>query len=69
MYMYRAFWVDSGTVALENLQIQNAEAQGGGGAGAAAVLFINQANAVVSITNDYFLNCSAAGGAGGGSGG
>ena len=72
---YRALWVDSGSVLLANLQIQNAMAQGGsggagngggGGAGVGAGLFINQAGAVVSVVNDYFLNCGAVGGSGGG---
>lgn len=70
--LYRAFFVDSGNVELENLQIQNALAQGGaggaggggGGLGAGAGLFVNQSSAVVTVADDYFLNCSAVGGAG-----
>ena len=57
---FRVFFVDTGTVALSNLTIQNARAQGGaggtpggggGGLGAGAGLFVNQASAVVSVTN------------------
>jgi len=80
---YRVFFVDSGTVLIKNLIIQNAKAQGGngggvldgdsggaggGGAGLGAGLFVNQpsgATTVVTVTNVYFLNCTAAGGAGG----
>lgn len=73
---YRAFFVDTGTVTLANLQIQNARAEGGaggsgydggggGGLGAGAGLFVNQATAVVTVENTRFLNCSAVGGAGG----
>jgi hypothetical protein len=70
---YRAFFVDSGTVALRNLQIQNARAQGGtggaggggGGAGLGGGLFVNQAGATVTLANVFFLNDGAAGGAGG----
>jgi len=67
---YRVFWVDTGTVALRNLQIQNALAQGatggsGGAAGLGAGLFVNQASAVVSVTNVYFLDDIVVGGAGG----
>ena len=77
---FRAFFVDSGTVTLANLQIQNASAKGGsggyqdplhyygggggGGAGLGAGLFINRPNAYVSVASVYFLNCSALGGAG-----
>jgi len=72
---YRVFFVDSGTVALSNLWIRNARAQGGaggtgdggggGGAGLGAGLFVNQATAVVTVTNVNFISMSAAGGAGG----
>lgn len=75
---YRAFWVDTGTVALNNLQIQNVLAQGGnggnseaagggGGAGLGGGLFVNQAtgSTSVSVTNDYFYSCQAVGGNGG----
>jgi chitodextrinase len=72
---YRVFFVDSGTVALSNLWIRNALAQGGaggtgdggggGGAGLGAGLFVNQATAVVTVTNVNFISMSAAGGAGG----
>jgi hypothetical protein len=74
--LYRAFFVDTGTVTLADVQIQNALAQGGGGgdnsaapggggAGLGAGLFVNQATAVVSVVNDYFLHCISAGGTGG----
>lgn len=71
---YRAFWADSGTIALNNLQIRNVSATGGaggygpggggGGAGLGGGLFDNAAT--VNVTNDYFLNCAVAGGSGGG---
>jgi hypothetical protein len=66
----RVFFVDSGTVTLANLQIQNALAQGGagGGMGAGAGLFVNKSGAVVNVQNAYFLNCQAVGGSGGGRG-
>ena len=73
---YRVFFVDTGTVTLANLQIQNALAQGGaggaggpgggGGLGAGACLFVNQSGAKVTVQNSYFRNCAASGGAGGG---
>jgi hypothetical protein len=69
---YRVFWVDSGTVTLQNLEISDGRAQGGaggnsggGGAGLGGCLFVNQASAVVNVVNDYFLNCTAVGGSGG----
>ncbi|MFT3830525.1 MAG: Ig-like domain-containing protein [Opitutaceae bacterium] len=72
---YRVFFVDTGTVALSNLWIQNALAQGGaggtgdggggGGAGLGAGLFVNQATAVVTVTNVNFISMRAIGGAGG----
>jgi len=69
----RVFFVDSGTVVLHNLQIQNARAQGGtgggavgggggGGAGLGAGLFVNKAGAAVSVVSMVFLNCSVLGG-------
>lgn len=71
---YRVFFVDTGTVALQNLVIQNGMAQGGaggtgdggggGGAGLGGGLFVNQAGAAVTLTNVQFVNCSAVGGAG-----
>ncbi|MGH7329579.1 MAG: hypothetical protein ACREJX_14635, partial [Polyangiaceae bacterium] len=73
---YRAFWVDSGTVTLHNLQIQNAKAQGGaggssyggggGGAGLGAGLFVNKSSATVTVANVYLLNDAVLGGAGAG---
>lgn len=74
--LYRVFFVDSGTVTIANLQIQNALARGGdggggypsgagGGLGAGACLFVNQTTAVVAVQNVYFTNCSAVGGNGG----
>ena len=76
---YRAFFIDSGTVTLTNLQIQNVTAQGGnggsnpgmldggggGGAGLGAGVFVNQSTAVVTLKNDYIANASAIGGSGG----
>jgi hypothetical protein len=72
---YRVFFVDSGTVTIANLRIQNALAQGGaggaglaaagGGAGLGAGVFVNQATANVSLINDLFLNMTTTGGNGG----
>jgi hypothetical protein len=77
--LYRAFFVDAGTVLLQNLTVQNTLARGGdggqylgdvggagggGGAGLGAGLFVNQAAAAVTVANVYFRNCTAAGGAG-----
>jgi len=72
---YRVFFVDSGTVALKNLWIRNALAQGGaggsgdggggGGAGLGAGLFVNQATADVTVSNVSFISMRAVGGAGG----
>lgn len=71
---YRVFFVDTGTVALQNLIVRNGRAQGGaggtgdggggGGAGLGGGLFVNQIGAAVSLTNVRFQNCSAIGGAG-----
>ena len=71
---YRVFFIDAGTVVLQNLVIQNGVAQGGaggtgdggggGGAGLGGGLFVNQAGAAVTLTNVHFLNCAAIGGAG-----
>ncbi len=79
----RVFFVDSGTVTLANLEVQNALAKGGdgaggvnnphgfggggGGLGAGAGLFVNHSGAVVNVLNTYFSNNQAVGGAGGGS--
>ncbi|HTU69106.1 MAG TPA: hypothetical protein VMF11_02205 [Candidatus Baltobacteraceae bacterium] len=72
---YRAFWAESGTIVVANLEIENARAQGGnggsggldtgggGGAGLGAALFID--SATVSAVDDYFLSDSVAGGNGG----
>jgi hypothetical protein len=67
---YRAFWVDSGTVTLANLQIQHANATGGsgedgggGGAGLGAGLFVHGGG--VSVVNDAFVDNIATGGSGG----
>jgi hypothetical protein len=71
--LYRVFFVDTGTVSLSNLTIQNARSQGGsggspggggGGLGAGAGLFVNQATAAVTVTNCAFNNVAAVGGAG-----
>ena len=66
---FPGFFVDWGTVRIANLQLQNTLAQGGaglngggGGLGAGACIFINQQGAVVTVANDFFLNCSAKGG-------
>ena len=72
---YRAFFVTSGVVNFNNLQIANTLAQGGagaygtggggGGAGLGSGLF--ETNGQVYLTNVFFTHCSAVGGAGGGS--
>lgn len=77
--LYRAFFVDTGTVTLANLQIQNAMAHGGnggtgadgggGGAGLGGGLFVNNAGANVAVSNDYFLSNAVQGGNGGNCGG
>jgi hypothetical protein len=74
--LYRALWIDTGTVTLADLQIQNALAHGGnggnsifsggGGAGLGAGLFVNQANATANVENVYFLSDAVHGGDGGG---
>jgi hypothetical protein len=73
---YRVFFVDTGTVTLENLIIRNARAQGGnggsgfacggGGAGLGAGLFVNgvTAPATVTLIQVTFLDGSAVGGSG-----
>jgi hypothetical protein len=81
--LYRVFFVDTGTVAIRNLTLQNALAKGGkggdnssynnsvgpggGGFGAGACVFVNQASAAVTISNDYLAHCAAIGGNGGNS--
>ena len=72
---YRVFFADTGTIAIQNLTIQNATAQGGnggpgraaggGGPGLGAGLFVNQGTAIVSVTNVAFANVQAIGGSGG----
>ena len=69
---FPGFFVDTGTVRIANLQVQNAIAQGGagggggggGGLGAGGCVFVNQASAAVTLVNDFFLNCRAIGGVG-----
>lgn len=71
----RVFFVDSGTVELSRLQIQNARVRGGnganggggggGGMGAGAGLFVNKSNTNVMVYSTYFLNCQVVGGSGG----
>lgn len=74
---YRVFFVDTGTVTIANLLIQNARAQGGnggagglacggGGAGLGAGLFVNgiTAAATVTVSNVFFTGDSAVGGNG-----
>jgi hypothetical protein len=72
---HNAFFVDSGTVAFNNLQILQAAAHGGagndgggGGLGAGGAIFVNSL-ATVSVTNDYFLDDGAVGGNGAASSG
>jgi hypothetical protein len=79
--LYRVFFVDTGTVAIRNLALQNALAKGGnggdnssgnqtagpggGGFGAGACVFVNQSSAAVTISNDYLTHCTTVGGNGG----
>lgn len=73
--LYRAFFVDSGTVVLKYLKIQNAKAKGGdggtgdggggGGAGLGAGVFVNNGTANVTISHVDFVNVRAVGGNGG----
>ena len=79
---YRAFFVDTGTVSLQKLTVQNTAAVGGaggaslfvctggagGGLGAGASLFVNRSTAQVNIADVTFANAVAVGGAGGASG-
>uniref|UniRef100_E6Q3D5 Uncharacterized protein n=1 Tax=mine drainage metagenome TaxID=410659 RepID=E6Q3D5_9ZZZZ len=71
---YRAFWAQSGTIVLANLEIENALAHGGngvgseytgsgGGAGLGAGIFVDGAS--LSAINLYFLNDAVVGGNGG----
>ncbi len=70
---WRAFFVDTGTVAIRNLTIQNVRAKGGdggtggggGGAGLGAGVFVNQQMAHVTIQNVHFSNTAVEGGKGG----
>ena len=72
---YRVFFIDTGTVTLQKLTIQNAKAQGGqggnggggggGGAGLGAGVFVNQVGAAVTLNQMRFLNMAVVGGAGG----
>lgn len=70
--LYRAFFVDTGTVALSNLTIRNVRAKGGnggqggggGGAGLGAGLFVNEAWATVTVTRVAFSNTTVIGGNG-----
>jgi uncharacterized protein with beta-barrel porin domain len=69
----RVFFVQSGTVTIENLTIANGLAQGGaggsgqngggGGLGAGAAIFVN--TGTTTVTNVTFSNNTATGGAGG----
>jgi hypothetical protein len=69
---YRVFFIDSGTVAIGNLLIRHAAALGGaggtggggGGLGAGAGVFVNNASAALTLTNVFFQNVVATGGAG-----
>jgi hypothetical protein len=70
--LYRPFFIDTGTVTIQDLQIQNGaalggagEAGGGGGLGAGGGIFVNQGTANVTVLRTIFQNCSAVGGAGG----
>jgi hypothetical protein len=70
---YRGFFVDTGIVALKNLEIISTEAVGGaggiggggGGAGLGGGIFINQSSAAVTVTNVEFEATFAVGGNGG----
>ena len=69
---YRAFFVDTGTVTLEDLTVANVLAHGGnggygagGGLGAGAGIFVNQPGANVTVRNVAFSNAVATGGTGG----
>lgn len=71
---YRAFLVESGSVALENLSITNGLAQGGaggggagGGLGAGGAVFVD-AGGSLRLKNVNFAGNTAAGGAGGAAG-
>jgi len=71
---YRAFFVESGEVALENLSIANGRAQGGaggdgagGGLGAGGAVFVDQGGSL-RLKNVNFAGNAAAGGTGGASG-
>ncbi|MDJ0387708.1 autotransporter domain-containing protein [Roseomonas sp. E05] len=66
----RVFFVNGGTVAVENLTIANGSAQGGagasgggGGMGAGGAIFVNAG--AVAVSNVNFANNSATGGTGG----
>ena len=69
---FPGFFVDTGTVTLAHLQIQNAKAHGGnggasgggGGLGAGGGVFVNKPGAVVTVNAVFFQNCSAVGGTG-----
>jgi hypothetical protein len=69
---FPGFFVDTGTVTLAHLRIQNATAHGGnggasgggGGLGAGGGLFVNKPGAVVTVNTVFFQNCSAVGGTG-----
>jgi hypothetical protein len=72
--LYRAFFVDSGTVTIKNITIQNVRAKGGnaasggggggGGAGLGAGIFVNKATASVTVDHVAFVNAAAVGGNG-----
>lgn len=74
---WRAFFVDTNTVTIRNLTIQNVKAtggnggagkySGGGGAGLGAGVFVNQAGAAVTLSKVKFINAAAVGGNGGAS--
>ncbi|AMV19101.1 autotransporter outer membrane beta-barrel domain-containing protein [Planctomyces sp. SH-PL14] len=71
---YRAFFVESGSVALENLSIANGRAQGGaggdgagGGLGAGGAVFVD-AGGSLRLKNVSFAGNAAVGGSGGASG-
>jgi hypothetical protein len=72
--LYRVFWVQTGFAVLQNLEIENARAQGGaggdnagGGAGLGGGLFLDGSlsSASADVINDYFLDNAAVGGGGG----
>ncbi|MES2951176.1 MAG: hypothetical protein V4858_21790 [Pseudomonadota bacterium] len=73
---YPILMVDTGTVTLRKLRLQNGKSAGGnggadgggGGLGAGGCLFVNQASANVTVNTVGFSNCAVQGGNGGNAG-